>query len=185
MVSQTMMRAGHQLDVLCQALGMPGQPSRYSPPAMVHTRIVANDLERYCQKPQPVTAVGICVLQTGDIQLGEPGTNGINFLNTIRAHNLRPRETGHQFNDFAYFKDKPEDFQFGLDEWISMKSASRILKSVLEHAGDTILILHGGKNDAKDLKEKLGLRSIGRFQACPSYRYPADGSSVRSVLYVQ
>jgi len=153
-----MMLAASQLSIICRALGLPDetQQQHNSPLDIPDVRLVAIDLEKYCKENSPVTAIGVSILQTSDVQFHVPGSDGANFINAIKAYNLRPRETGHKFNKFAYFEDKPESFQFGVDEWFAMKEARQILKTVLEHDGDTILIFHGGKNDIQDIKEKLG-----------------------------
>jgi len=104
-----------------------------------------------------VTAIGLAVLHTDDIELGNPGKNGTEWISNIECFNIQPRETGHQKNDNKHFKNKPEDFQFEREEWLLKADTPKLFKDVLEDfEGPVILICHDTGGDIKDIREELG-----------------------------
>jgi len=103
MVSAFQLLASNQLDTLCLALGLPCKsPSTTSTKQSV--RIVSCDLELYYYAQQDVTAIGLAVLHTDDIELGKPGKNGVEWIPNTECFNIRPRETGHQRNDNKHLR---------------------------------------------------------------------------------
>jgi len=156
MVSASELRASTQLNSLCRSLHLPSPGSSSTFPE-TPARIISCDLEKHCLAPQDVTAIGLSVLHTDEIRLDDPGVNGVNWIPNIQSFNIRPRETGHQANNFSFFTDKPEDFQFGHDEWILKADTPKLFKDVLEDfPREIVLICHDTRGDIKDIRDKLG-----------------------------
>ncbi|KAF1982349.1 hypothetical protein K402DRAFT_407695 [Aulographum hederae CBS 113979] len=120
-------------------------------------RIIAIDLEKFCYRENPVTAVGITWLDTSEIPIGYPGPHAANWLMHIHSHLFRPFQTGHMANNFAFFRDRPDEFDFGRAEWVPLWAVREILEELIDQAPtETVFLIHHGGREDRDLEQKLG-----------------------------
>lgn len=79
---------------------------------------IAFDVEAYERPPRQVTEIGVATLDTRDLKLLAPGTNGVDWQKAIRAHHLRVAEYKNLVNkDFV--EGCPDKFEFGKSEFVS------------------------------------------------------------------